>query len=61
MDINEQEIWLRVYCAALSGSIVSAYGQDKSVELAKKQADRAVKEFAERFPAFRFHSEENKK
>ena len=61
MVIAEHEVWLRAYCAALTGTLSDpTIGAAHAGDIAKESAERAVKDFAKRFPAFRFHSEENK-
>jgi hypothetical protein len=64
MDINEQEIWLRAYTAALTGRLATGagvIGSGCADDYARAAAVQAVEDFAKRFPAFRFHSEETKK
>ena len=63
MVIAEQDVWLKAYCAVLTGVISESSVHKGSLnfsQLAIQHADQAVKDFAKRFPAFRFHSEENK-
>lgn len=62
-NISEEEVWLRSYCSVLSGissedTIKRGYLDASTV--AKACADQAVVDFEERFPRFRFHSNENK-
>lgn len=62
MDITEQEVWLRAYCAAVNGRVAGSNYPLAHVAdaLGKELADLAVKSFAEKFPKFQFVSNENK-
>ena len=56
MDISEQEVWLRAYCAGANGylarsTFTSEQGADNT---GKSLADLAVKSFREKFPKFQF-------
>ena len=62
MVIAEQDIWLKAYCAAITGMRSLPASEAEAVaNRARASANQAVEDFAKRFPAFRFASEENKK
>ena len=59
-DISQQEVWLRAYCAVISGRVTHSYFITEVARDAKEQAAQAVEDFFEKFPPFQFASEENK-
>jgi len=58
--ISEQEVWLRAYCAALSGSLCYGRSADSSADYARAAATKALEDFVAVYPVFKFVSNEGK-